>query len=80
VVTTATCGMKDVIRDGSNGLLVPIRSFVAIVQAVERLLGDPALRESLGRTAQAEALAKYTWDKVAAPVLEAYERLCTKAT
>lgn len=78
VVTTATCGMKDVIRDDDNGLLVPIRSPGAIVQAVERLLDDVALRERLGRTAQTEALTKYTWDKVAAPVLDAYERLYEK--
>ncbi|HVB81610.1 MAG TPA: glycosyltransferase family 4 protein [Candidatus Binataceae bacterium] len=76
VVTTATCGMKDVIRDGDNGLLVPMRSPEAIVQAVERLLDDAALRERLGRTAQRDARANYTWDKVAAPVRQVYERLC----
>jgi glycosyltransferase involved in cell wall biosynthesis len=79
VVTTATCGMKDVIRDGDNGLLVPMRSPGAIVQAVERLLDDVTLREQLGRAGQAEALAKYTWDKVAVPVRETYERLCGRA-
>lgn len=75
IVTTATCGMKDVIQDGKNGLLVPIRSPEAIAVAVERLLGDAAYRARLGRTAQTEALQKYTWDRVAAPVREVYEQL-----
>lgn len=76
IVTTATCGMKDVIRDGENGLLVPLRSPQAIVDAVERLLGDVAYRGRLGRAAQAEALEKYVWEKVAEPVRLVYERIC----
>ena len=78
VITTRTCGMKDVIRDGENGLLVPVRSPQAIVSAVERLIADEAYRAKLGRAAQSEALEKYTWQRVAAPVQEIYERLCPK--
>jgi glycosyltransferase involved in cell wall biosynthesis len=78
VVTTATCGMRDVVRDGETGLLVPVRSPGEIVAAVERLLGDERLRERLGRAAQKEAGEKYTWERVAAPVAEVYERLCAR--
>lgn len=76
ILTTATCGMKDVIRDGENGLLVPIRSPEAIVTALDRLLGDVACRSRLGRVAQAEALEKYVWEAVSVPVRTAYERIC----
>jgi glycosyltransferase involved in cell wall biosynthesis len=75
IVTTSTCGMKDVITDGRSGLLVPIRSPQAIVTAVDRLLVDASLRESLGRSAQAEATKAFTWDRAAEPVLRAYESL-----
>lgn len=75
IVTTATCGMKDVIRDGHNGLLVPIRSPGAIVDAVERLLAEPGLRARLGQTARLEASPAYNWQQVAEPLLEVYERL-----
>ena len=76
IVTTATCGMKDVIGDGRNGLLVPIRSPDAIVAAVERLLVDQASRRRLGQTARSEALANYNWGRVAEPIREVYERIC----
>ncbi len=76
VVTTATCGMKDLIEEGRNGLLVPLRSPGSIVAAVNRLLGDPDLRRGLGEAARREALEKYTWGRVAEPVQEVYERLC----
>ena len=76
IVTTATCGMKDVIRDGENGLLVPIRSPEAIVTALDRLRGDVAYRASLGRAAQSDALEKYIWEAVSVPVQAVYERIC----
>ena len=75
IVTTATCGMKDVLEDGETGLLIPIRSPGAIEAAAVRLLGDRGLRERMGRAARAAALTKYTWDRVAQPVEEAYMTL-----
>jgi glycosyltransferase involved in cell wall biosynthesis len=78
IVTTATCGMKDVIRHEQNGLLIPLRSAEAIVSAVERLMNDSELRVRLGQTAQREALEKYSWEKVAEPILSVYERLCLR--
>ena len=75
IVTTATCGMKDVIVDGETGILIPTRSPGAITEAIERLAGDAALRERLGRAAHATAVNKYTWKTVAEPVRDVYARL-----
>ncbi len=78
IVTTATCGMKDVVRDGVTGLLVPIRSPERLAQAIERLVRESGVRERLGREAQREALARYTWEAVAKIVSEAYEELLAR--
>jgi glycosyltransferase involved in cell wall biosynthesis len=75
VITTATCGMRDVIQDGYNGLLVPVRSPGAIVAAFERLRADQELRERLGRQAHADARQLYTWPRVAVAFRSVYERL-----
>jgi glycosyltransferase involved in cell wall biosynthesis len=77
-VATATCGMRDVIRDGENGLLVPVRDPAALAAAVGRLLADPPLRERLGRRANADVIEKYTWDRVAGPVRAVYRRLAER--
>jgi len=74
-VATDTCGMKDVIRDGTNGLLVPVRNPTALAAAVARLLTDPPLRQRLGRQAHADVAANYTWDKVAEPLRAVYNRV-----
>jgi glycosyltransferase involved in cell wall biosynthesis len=80
VVTTATCGMKDVIADQHNGLLVPIRSPHALVTAIDTLLANQSLRARVGTAARAEARAHYTWDHSAEPVLRAYETVMRART
>jgi glycosyltransferase involved in cell wall biosynthesis len=75
VVGTATCGMKDVIADGANGLLIPTRDAAALAAATERLLSDRELRERLGRQAHLDVAKNYTWDRVAEPMREIYSRL-----
>ncbi len=74
VITTDTCGMRDVIRHEENGLLVPVRSPAAISAAIERLKESPGLRERLGHAA---AAAPYNWDRSAAAVWRVYEQLQT---
>lgn len=76
IVTTAVCGMKDLIQDEKNGLLVPIRSPSLLVKGIERLMKDRASRSRLGRAAQQEALGSYTWEKAAIPVHRRYLELC----
>jgi glycosyltransferase involved in cell wall biosynthesis len=75
VITTATCGMKDVIVDGQNGLLVPTGDTGKIISAVEQLMADSNLRERLGRQAQSEAVQKYTWQTTAKRVNDVYSSL-----
>ncbi len=77
-VGTATCGMKDVIKDGMNGLLVPVRDPATLAAALELLLTDHGLRERLGRQAHADVVANYTWDVVSEPVREVYLRLARR--
>jgi glycosyltransferase involved in cell wall biosynthesis len=74
IVTTATCGMKDVIEHERTGLLVPIRSSTALVAAIELLRSDRTLRERMGRAARRQAIG-YSWDRSAEPVLRVYEGL-----
>ena len=73
IVTTATAGMKDVIRHGETGLLVEVGDVGALVEAVERLLDEPPLAERLGRSAR-EAARQFTWQVCAEGFERAYER------
>jgi glycosyltransferase involved in cell wall biosynthesis len=75
VVTTATCGMKDVVEDGRNGLLVAPGNSGEIVRSIELLMNDSSLRRRLGEQAAEDAARKYTWRAVAELVDAVYSSL-----
>jgi glycosyltransferase involved in cell wall biosynthesis len=75
VVTTATCGMRDVVESGRTGLLVPPGAPGSLARALEALVDSEALRRALGTAGSALARTRYTWDAVGEIPLRAYEAL-----
>ena len=60
IATPHTCG-PDVIRDGEDGFVVPIRSAGAIAERLNQLAADEPRRRMLAHAAMARA-AQFTWD------------------
>lgn len=58
-VATRITGVPELIEHGVSGLLVPPADAVALADAVETLLDDPALRASLGKAAREKILREY---------------------
>lgn len=69
VVATPVAGIRDLVRDGENGFLVPPNDPAAMAGALGRLLGEPALADRLGAAARATA-EPFAWSRVR-PALEA---------
>lgn len=59
VVAAAAGGVTDIVKDGVNGLLVPGRDAVALVQSLDRLLSDPGFASALGRRGAEIVRQKY---------------------
>jgi glycosyltransferase involved in cell wall biosynthesis len=74
VVAAAGGALLELVTDGETGLLVPPRDAPALRGAVQRLLGDPELRERMGSSARARARERFGWDAVIERTLEVYER------
>src|SRR5262249_28404837 len=64
VVASDVPGLRDSVRDGEPGFLVPAGDAAALGSAIARVLGDAALRDRLSRGALAWA-ARFRWDAVA---------------
>jgi len=75
VVATDLPSAAEWIRDGETGLAVPPRDDDRLVEAVVRLLGDPALRRRLGKAAQTVVRAKADHDRNMARVETIYRDL-----
>jgi len=62
VVVTAVGGNPEIVRDGTDGLLVPRRSSAGVTRALLRILGDAAMAAAMGRAGAERVRAKFTLD------------------
>ena len=74
MLATATGGVAEVVREGENGLLVPVGDAQALAGAVRRYFGDAELRERL-RNAAAESVAAYAPERIFAELEETLVRV-----
>lgn len=75
IVSTATVGVVDCLRDGDNALLVEPGDLDALTAATRRLLDDDGLRRELAMRAYVEVREKYSWPVVAEQIEGIYEQL-----
>ncbi len=75
LVTTDVPGCREVVSDGVDGLLVPVRDASALARAIGRLQDDPLLARRLGEVARAKALAEYDEKRILARTLDVYREL-----
>lgn len=73
VVTTAAGGMVEVVRDGVEGFVVPVRDVPALAARLRTLLEDPELRLGMGRAARARAEAEFSLERQARVFESLYE-------
>jgi glycosyltransferase involved in cell wall biosynthesis len=78
VITTDMPGCRDAIEPGVTGLLVPPRDPLALADAVECLIKDSSLRQSMGKAGRALAEREFCIEKVVAAHLQIYEELLEK--
>jgi len=69
VVAGSGGGIPDAVRDGETGVLVDATHPAPGLDAVRRLLEDPALGARLGAAGRHAVETYYNWDRVAADVL-----------
>ena len=74
VVASRVGGLKTFVKDGKTGYLIPWRCPEPFAQRLSILLANPALRESMGVAARAEALGR-SWSGVASELLDFYSCL-----
>jgi phosphatidyl-myo-inositol alpha-mannosyltransferase len=72
VVASDIPGYRDVLRDGTDGLLVAAGDAVGLAEALRLLALDERMRERMARAAR-ERAERFAWPRVAAEVLESYE-------
>jgi glycosyltransferase involved in cell wall biosynthesis len=75
LVTTDVPGCREVVTDGVDGLLVPVKDANALAAAIQRLQGDADLRRRLGAAARVKAEQEFDERIVVGRTLAVYREL-----
>jgi glycosyltransferase involved in cell wall biosynthesis len=75
IVATDAPGCREVVRNGTNGFLVPPDDWVALSEALRRLIADPALRHRMGCAGRALVEDELSLERVNRDTLEVYAEL-----
>ena len=67
-------GLKDAIKDGENGFLLPWGDADAWVNKINEVLSDDKFRVEFGQKARQYVLDNFTWDKISKKYLEEIEK------
>lgn len=79
VVATAVGGIREIVRSGDTGLLVPPGDPVALAGAIQEVLRQPELATRLGREGQRRAAMEFSVDTMVTRHQALYESLVSEA-
>jgi len=68
-------GCREVVRDGENGLLVPVKNIAVLSEAIIELLMDPQRGKQMGMLGREKALREFDEQRVFEIVLSNYQKL-----
>lgn len=72
IITTNHPGCREAVKDGENGLLVPVRDSQKTAEAIEELLRAPEQRKAMGINSRKRAEQEFDVAKVAQETLSVY--------
>lgn len=70
-IVTDAPGCREVVTDGENGFLVPVKDAHSLAEAMQKFLTTPQLVESMGAAGRRLAEAEFDAEKVAAHIIAA---------
>jgi len=75
IVTTNAPGCRDIVHDGVNGILVPLRNSFAVADALKSLIENPDLRKRMGEKGRALVESDFSLKKVNSETLALYKEM-----
>ena len=78
MIVTDAGGMPEIIQDGINGFVIPVRDFEALASRIIQLLANNKLRHRFGYTGRQMVLSHYTKEIVAKNNIEIYKNVLKK--
>jgi L-malate glycosyltransferase len=78
IVASRAGGIPEIVEDGVNGLLVPVRDSHALAAATVRTLKDPAMRLRMGEAGLARVEERFTVERMVSETADVYARVASR--
>jgi len=75
IVTTDVPGCREVVQDGENGFLVPVRNEKELAIAIKKLIDNPNLLIAMGKKSRLIAEREFSIDRVVSKTLGIYSKI-----
>ena len=75
IVTTDTPGCRSVVKDGDNGLLVPVRDVIALSAALKHLINNASLRRQMGIAGRLLAETEFAVGRITGETIALYRHI-----
>jgi D-inositol-3-phosphate glycosyltransferase len=72
VIGVSIGAVRDVIRDGEDGLLMEMDNEASLAEKLSKLMSDTQLRKRMGENGFAKVEENYTWDIITARLRQCY--------
>ena len=73
IVATNAPGCREVVEDGVNGFLVPIKDYKSLAEKIEILIDNPEMRKEFGENSRIKAVNEFDIKAVVNKYLDLYE-------
>lgn len=75
IIATTNTGAEDIVRDGTDGFIIPIREVEALKKKILHLYEHPEEQERMGRSAKERVSSGFTWSDYGAKIIRSYEHI-----
>jgi len=80
VIYTVNTGGEDIVRDGTDGFVIPIRDVEALKEKILYLYNNPEICRKMGESAKERVSNGFTWDDYGNKIISAYQKVLDKKT
>jgi len=75
IVTTDVPGCREVVKDGENGFLVPVRNKKELAITIKKLINNPDLLVTMGKKSRLIAEQEFSINQVVSKTLDIYSKI-----
>lgn len=75
VVCTTNTGGEDIVRDGIDGFIIPIRDVERLKEKILFFYENPDIAKKMGENAKERAKSSFTWDDYGEKIFKSYNKI-----